>query len=326
MKVLVTGATGYFGRALVRRFLESGAMRVVLYSRSESRQAAVAESLGKFNAARFFIGDVRDRERLEEAMWGCDTVVHAAALKRIDAVAYNPGEVRKTNVLGSSCVAAAAITAKVKRVLMISSDKAAGPENAYGVSKALMEWEAIATNAISVPRGTAISCTRWGNVLGSTGSVIHLWRRQAAAGDPLTVTDPDCTRFWITLPQAVAFVLWALEHMRGGEMFVPELPSMRLGDLAAVVAPDHPVKIVGLRPGGEKRHETLVTAEEMTRTVRLDGRFVIEPTYPSWRYESWGPHLRLPAEGVAYRSDTNVEWLTPEAMGALLTELAEVVL
>ena len=327
MKVLVTGGAGSFGQAFVRAVLPT-AERVVVYSRDEGKHARFAEALqAPPEKIRFFLGDVRDRDRLEEAMWRCDIVVHAAALKRIDAVSYDPLETLRTNVLGTVNVVDAAVRAGVQRVLVLSSDKAADPSTFYGVTKLAAEFYAVQANAHAKPRGTAISCVRWGNVLGSRGSVVHVWRRQAAAGAPLTVTDPDCTRFWITLPQAVAFVLESLEVMRGGEVFVPQLPSMGLRDLAAVLAPGHPLTVVGLRPGGEKRHETLVTAEEMRRTVALDGRFIIEPTHMRWARPLWSQEAQAahPLAG-AYRSDTNVEWLGFVGMRKLLAELPEEVL
>ena len=332
VKVLITGASGFYGRALVRALLDGGAERVVLYSRSESRQAEVAEALRGYDAARFFLGDVRDQPRLEEAMWGCDTVVHAAALKRVDAVAYDPGEVRKTNIIGSSCVTAAAITVHVTRVLMISSDKAVQPENAYGISKAHMEREAVAMNAISVPRGTRISCTRWGNVLGSTGSVIGIWRRQLAAGEPMTVTDERMTRFIMTIGQAVAFTLRALETMQGGEVFVPRLPAAQMLDLAEAVRatqapspfgrPGLPITITGLRPGGEKLYESLLSPEETAHAYYIEGddRMVVLPGHYSWRAE-WPWPEGAKALREPYSSDSPDRWLSVDDLIAMLNEV-----
>jgi len=328
MRCLITGGTGYFGRALGRRLLEDGSERIVLYSRSESRQAGLAEQFVQYGAARFFLGDVRDRERLEEAMWGCDVVVHAAALKRVDAVAYDPGEVRKTNIIGSACVVAAAIAVGVKRVLMISSDKAVSPQNAYGVSKAQMEHEAIAMNAIAYPRGTRISCTRWGNVLGSTGSIVGIWRGQLRRGQSLTLTNPAMTRFIVTLPQAIAFCLAALADMEGGEIFVPQLPATRIDALAQAVSiqflkhecNDIQTVITGLRPGGEKVHEALLSSEEAQRSFQVDGRIIILPSHHSWR-GTW----EIPGERVAgpYTSDAPVRWLSLDEMVTMLEEVPD---
>ena len=328
MRCLITGGTGYFGRALARRLLDDGSERIVLYSRSESRQAELAEQFVHYGAARFFLGDVRDRERLEEAMWGCDVVVHAAALKRVDAVAYDPGEVRKTNILGSACVLAAAISVGVKRVLMISSDKAVSPQNAYGVSKAQMEHEAIAMNAIGYPRGTRISCTRWGNVVGSTGSIVGIWRNQLRRGQPLTITNPMMTRFIVTLPQAITFCLAALADMEGGEIFVPQLPATRIDALARAVsiqylkrdADDLQTIVTGLRPGGEKIHEALLSSEEPQRAYQVGDRIIILPSHHSWR-GTW----EIPGERVAgpYTSDAPVRWLSIDEMVAMLEEVPD---
>lgn len=320
MRVLITGATGFLGRALVRAFLADGAERIVLYSRSESRQAEVAAELGDHPALRFFLGDVRDRERLVQAMWHCDAVAHCAALKRVDSVAYNPDEVRKTNVLGSANVSSAAVEAGVAKVLMISSDKSCLAQNAYGVSKAQMEHEAIAYNRISYPRGTKIACTRYGNVLGSTGSVVSLWRAAVAAGLPIPITDPDMTRFWFTVGQAVDVVREALARMEGGELFVPVLSAMRLGDLAEAVAPGWPVRVIGLRPGGEKRHELLLNDDEATRTVAVtESLYVVKPALPTWRADDPWDGEPFPA-GAVYRSDL-VPRLSVEEMRAMLKEM-----
>lgn len=322
MRALITGGSGYLGQALARRLLQDGASRVVLFSRSESRQAEVAERLQMFEAARFFLGDVRDQARLEEAMWGCDVVVHTAALKRIDAIAYDPGEVRKTNIVGSSCVVAAAIATGIRKVLMISSDKAVSPQNAYGISKAQMEHEATASNAIAFPRGTKISCTRWGNVLGSTGSVVTVWRRQLTEGLPLTLTDPLMTRFILSAGEAVGFTLAALETMEGGETFIPMLPAATVGDLAeAVAGPTYPREIIGLRPGGEKPHEALLSPEEVGRTW-WDGthrRMVVLPSLHSWR-KGWATDGMAPVER-AYTSDAPARWLTVPELVNMLKEV-----
>ena len=245
VRYFITGATGFFGRALARALLDGGAERVVCYSRSESRQALLADQLRYFPNVRHRLGDVRDRERLEEAMWGCDTIVHCAALKRVDSVAFDPGEVRKTNVIGSANVIAAALAVGARRVLMISSDKAAAPTTSYGASKAQMEHEAIASNSITAPRGLHVSCTRWGNVLRSTGSVTEVWREQLRRGAPLTVTDPSMTRFIISRYDAVRFCLAALDWMD----FRKAYPTERAKGVEGVRAAwrDHP-SLAATRP------------------------------------------------------------------------------
>jgi UDP-N-acetylglucosamine 4,6-dehydratase len=259
------------------------------------------------------LGDVRDRTRLEEALHGVTDVVHAAALKRVDAVAYNYPEARRTNIEGSANVASAAISEGVQRVLMLSSDKACAPSNHYGITKAAMEYEAVAANVIGYPRGTHIACTRYGNVLGSRGSVVHLWRQAVAAGKPIPLTDPRMTRFWLTLEAAVGVVLTALDRMEGGEVFVPELPAIALKDLAEALAPGHPIVEIGLRPGGEKLAETLISEEESGRTLRVGERLLaITPHLHPWREKGWeGERVWPPA---AYDSDTTPWRLTLEQL------------
>ena len=334
MRVLVTGASGFFGRGLCRALLEGGAERVVLFSRSESRQAAIAEQLHHFDAARFFLGDVRDRGRLEEAMWGCDTVVHAAALKQAVLVASDPGEVRKTNVVGSANVIAAALSARAKRVLMISSDKSVAASTFYGVSKAQMEHEAVASNAITAPRCLAISCTRWGNVLRSTGSVTELWRAQLQAGRPLTITDPSMTRFVITRRQAVDFCLASLAVMEGGEVFAPRLPAARLVDIAEATAVWAGPKLglgglaqtvtIGFRPGGEKHDEALVAPEEAARTWWAGDTMTVLPSYHPWRGVFLGPSGEKLLTH-AYTSGQPDRWVGVDELVGMLAEPVDVV-
>ena len=333
MRLLVTGATGALGMALIRALLPSPDLsRLVCYSRSESRQADAAAELPDHPSLRWVLGDVRDVERLEEAMGGCEAVVHAAALKRVDAGAYSPSEMLATNVLGTQRVIRAAVRAGVPRVLVISSDKAVEATNLYGKSKAMAEELAVDANGAAAPRGTRIACTRYGNDLGSTGSVIPIWRRAIAEGKPLRITDPMMTRFWLTLPQAADFVLWALGQLRGGEIFVPVLPAMRIGDLAQVFDQQgrvgHAWQFIGLRPGGEKMHETLISAEEGTRTVAIEtvkgattpwvegNAWVINPSIHTWRADPPWAGPTWPT-GAIYRSDL-VPRVSMETMRAWL--------
>jgi UDP-N-acetylglucosamine 4,6-dehydratase len=254
-------------------------------------------------------------------MGGCRAVIHTAALKRIDAVAYNPTELRKTNIVGSACVTAAATRAGVGTVIMVSSDKAVWPQNAYGVSKAAMEHEALAANTHTVPRGTRISCTRYGNVLGSTGSVLRVWADAVARGHPVPVTDPEMTRFVLTLPQAAAFVLRAVAQARGGEIFIPRLPAVRLGDLAEAAHPGYPVVYTGLRPGGEKRHEVLLTAEEEGRSVWIDDEtLAVNPSLHAWRHDPpWTGDPMCAADAACSRDASR---LSIEALRAMLAAVA----
>lgn len=319
-RVFVTGGTGSLGRVLIRHLLDVGAERVCSYARCEVRAAQLeAEHCDHPNAKalRIFVGDVRDPERLRRVLPGCDVVIHAAALKRVDSGFYHPDEMLKTNVLGTQNVIQAAASSGVKKLILISSDKAVHPQNIYGATKLMGEYLAVAANAWTQARGLAVSVCRYGNVLGSRGSVVDLWRQAATEGKPLRLTDDRMTRFWITLEQAVAFILDSAEHMVGGEIFLPIIPSARLIDLAEAVAPGHPVEVVGLRPGGEKLHERLLTDEETSRARRQSGRIVIALAHNFWG----GPEVEgepLPA-GFTYASDTNKAWLTQEEIAGWLS-------
>lgn len=322
-RVFVTGGTGSLGRVLIRHLLDIGAERVCSYARCEVRAAQLeAEHCDHPNAQalRVFVGDVRDRERLERVMPGCEVVVHTAALKRVDSGSYHPDEMLKTNVMGTVNTIQAAAESGVKKLVFISSDKAVHPQNIYGASKLIAEYLAVASNVWTQARGLAVSVCRYGNVLGSRGSVVDLWRQAVIEGKPLRLTDDRMTRFWITLEQAVAFVLESAEHMAGGETFLPILPSARLIDLAEAVAPGHPVEVVGLRPGGEKLHERLLTDEEASRTRRQPGRIIIAPAHNFWG----GPEVEgepLPP-GFTYASDSNDWWLTREEITEWLKTLS----
>ena len=318
MRVLITGGTGSLGHALCRMFLAAGAEQVCVFSRDEVKQAHMA---ARFPDARmrFLLGDVRDKERLKLAFHGCHAVIHAAALKRVDAVADSPDEVFKTNLDGTRNVLAAALSARVPKVLVISSDKACYPTNAYGISKAAAEAEAVSWNRYLRPRRLAASILRYGNVLGSRGSVVHVWRAQLKAGDPVTITDASMTRFIITMPQAAHAVAQALATMEGGEIFVPMLPAATMRDLLEAVAPDTLTRITGLRPGGEKLHETLLTGEESRRTIDSGQNLgVIRPHLHEWQAQDvWsGYELVEPGE---WRSDGALMLGVPQLRGLLET-------
>ena len=326
--VRITGGTGSLGRALIRHYLTTPVARIAILSRDEWKQAMLAKELTD-DRIRWFLGDVRDPERLEMAFHGIDTVIHAAALKRIDRVAYDPSEVIKTNVIGTQNVIHAAIKAGVKKMLVVSSDKAVEPTNIYGASKMCAEWLAVMSNVYSYPRGTRVSVVRYGNVIGSRGSVAELWEEAVKAGLPIQITDERCTRFFITMPQAVQFIEDALVLMDGGEIFVPDLPSMRITDLADAVAPGHARFITDLRPGGEKLHEKLLNAEEATRTGQcLPGGmpdtdihrivYIIKPALNYWGGQFLG-HIPVPPDWV-YSSDRNTRWLSVEDMRTLLAQ------
>ena len=293
MNLLVTGATGALGRAVVRRALENEKTeRVAAFARSESRLAELTNEFGHYPAFRPFLGDVRDERRLRDACVGIDTVIHGAALKRVDDGAYNPLEMHNTNVGGSINVANAARAEGVRNVLLVSSDKAVAATNTYGGSKYQAENCLRELNAHSVPRGTRMACVRYGNVLGSTGSVLTIWRRQQERGEPFRITDKGMTRFWLTMEQAVDHLFKALRVMRGGEVIVPVIQSSTVWLLAQAFqaamgwdAAD--VEVIGSRPGGEKRHEMLINEDEQTRVVAQKGVLVVPPAVHSWTSDEW---------------------------------------
>lgn len=314
---LITGGTGSFGQAFVRYLLNlpRPPKRICIFSRDELKQAHMAEAFAD-KRLRFFLGDVRDRDRLEQAMQSVDVVVHAAALKRVDSIAYNPGEVKRTNVDGTENVCLAAIAAGVGRVVTISSDKAVHPTTSYGASKQMAEQLTIGANVYGYPQGTRLSCVRYGNVLGSRGSVLHLFRELAEANAVasaesidvqalIPITDERMTRFWITFPQACKLVMTAVQEMQGGEIFIPRLRAMLIVDLAKAVAPGAGFSLVGLRAGGEKLHEVMICEEEAARVrVRTD-HYLIVPNPHSWteyRHHAWDG-LAVD-DGFRYASDT----------------------
>ena len=317
--VLVTGGTGSFGNKFVEIMLNRyRPRRLVVFSRDELKQS---EMMARFQyridhpSLRFFVGDVRDQARLERAMHGVDVVFHAAALKQIPSCEYNPFEAIQTNVIGAENVINAAIDAGVTRVVMISSDKAVNPINLYGATKLCAEKLFVQGNAYGFPRGSVFSVVRYGNVIGSRGSVIPLFAAQRASGR-VTVTDRAMTRFWIRLEQGVEFAIRCAELMRGGEIFVPKIPSMRIMDLVTTVAPGCTIEDIGIRPG-EKLHEILISEDESRQALEYDEMFVIEPLYPSWTFRSWEGGKR-PAPGFRYSSDANSVWLSPAEMRELI--------
>ncbi|NPA30681.1 MAG: UDP-N-acetylglucosamine 4,6-dehydratase (inverting) [Chloroflexi bacterium] len=310
--VLVTGGTGSFGKKFVEIMLrEYHPRKVIIFSRDELKQHEMRLAGFDHPSLRYFIGNVRDRDRLRRAMQGVDIVVHAAALKQVPACEYNPMEAIKTNILGSANVVEAALDAGVKKVLALSTDKAVNPVNLYGATKLAAEKLVVQSNAYAAHTSTRFSCTRYGNVVGSRGSVVPVFLRQRAQGR-LTITDPRMTRFWLSLEQGVRFVIRAIEQMEGGEVFVPKLPSMRITDLAQALAPDAEWEIIGIRPG-ERLHEVLVNEDEARHTVELDDMFVILPSAEdAWFGQSWRKRGRALPEGFRYASNTNTDWLTVE--------------
>jgi len=319
--ILVTGGSGSFGRAFIQHLLEhTKARRIVVYSRDEHKQHDLAQTLAKSaNRLRFFIGDVRDMTRLSVAMRGIDYVVHAAALKHVTIAEYNPMECIHTNVMGAENVVTAALQNEVKRVISLSTDKAANPTNLYGASKLASDKVMVSSNGLSGDIGTRFSVVRYGNVLGSRGSVVPLFRKLIAQGaTSVPITDPEMTRFWITLPQAVIFVLSCFEVMRGGEIFVPKLPSTNILDLTKALHPDISTEIIGIRPG-EKLHEVLLTKDDSRHTVELKDRYVIEPEFVFWE-KSRRPYreARPVPKNFQYDSASNPWRLTVQSLRSLL--------
>ena len=315
--ILVTGGTGSFGKKFVEIMLRDfHPQRLVVFSRDELKQHEMRTSGFDHPSLRYFIGDVRDVERLKRALSGVTVVVHAAALKQVPACEYNPFEAIQTNIIGGRNVIDAAIDQGARRILALSTDKAVNPINLYGATKLCAEKVFVQANAYAGARNTRFSCARYGNVVGSRGSVIPVFLEQRRRGK-ITITDPRMTRFWLTLEQGVKFVIRCLEQMHGGEIFVPKIPSMRLLDLAETIAPGCKVETIGIRPG-EKLHEVLVSEDESRQTLETEDMFVIQPSHPWWKSENWVNAKPL-AEGFRYSSDTNEHWLTRRELEELVT-------
>jgi len=320
--ILVTGGTGSFGKAFVRHVLDHlDPARVVVFSRDELKQLQTRQLLGDDPRLRYFIGDIRDRHRLNRALHGVDYVVHAAALKQVDTAEYNPFEFVQTNVQGSQNVIDAAIDCGVKRVVALSTDKASSPINLYGATKLCADRMFVSGNHYAAAYDTRFSVVRYGNVMGSRGSVIPLWRSLAEKGESLPLTDARMTRFWITLPQAVEFVVDSFDMMQGGELYVPRIPSMSLTDLAEAIAPGAKTHEIGIRPG-EKLHEEMIAADDARRTLRLGDRYLIAPYVAGWGWEAPAEGAWLP-EGFAYRSDTNEDWLSADDIREMISSLPD---
>lgn len=314
-KILITGGTGSFGRAFTRYALEHLNPNVIrIFSRDELKQAEMREEF-KSQKLRFFIGDIRDADRVERALRGVDIVIHAAAMKRVEVCEYNPFEAIMTNIMGTQNVINKAIDCGAEKIISISTDKAANPVNLYGATKLCQEKIVTQSNSYVGPKKTRIACVRYGNVVGSRGSVVGIFKQQKDSGE-LTITDDRMTRFWITLDQAVRFVHSSIEMMRGGEIFVPKIPSMKVTDLAAAVAPKNKIRITGIRPG-EKLHELMITEDEARHCKDLGDRFLIEPEFPWWdsEFHSGGKSV---SHEFRYASNTNTEWLTIEELKRLI--------
>lgn len=317
--ILITGGTGSFGKRCCLELLKKhNPAKIIILSRDELKQSEMAgDPTFKSKKFRYFIGDVRDKDRLERAMTDVDYVIHAAALKQVPAAEYNPHEFIKTNINGAMNVVDAAISTGVKKVIALSTDKAVNPINLYGATKLCSDKVFISANNYSGKKGPQFSVVRYGNVIGSRGSVIPFFLKQKETGT-LTLTKPEMTRFVIMLGEGVRFALQALTDMTGGEVFIPKIPSCSLENLAQAVAPDCKHKVMGLRPG-EKLHEALVPEDEALQTVEQKTRYVIHPSHPYWDYKGKAKHRgKKCPEGFSYISDTNPDQLTVMQIKALV--------
>jgi UDP-N-acetylglucosamine 4,6-dehydratase (inverting) len=326
--ILITGGTGSFGKAFVKIVLERypDIKRIVIYSRDEQKQYQMANDYppGKFPQLRFFIGDVRDYERLKMALKGVDTVVHAAAMKHVHIAEYNPIECVKTNIIGAENIIMACLESEVENVVALSTDKAAAPINLYGATKLVSDKLFIAANNIKGKKNIKFSVVRYGNVMGSNGSVVPFFLSKKNTG-VLPITDPNMTRFNIALKDGVEMVLHALENAWGGELFVPKIPSYRIMDVAKAIGPNCEYKVIGIRPG-EKVHEEMITVSDSFTTYDLGKYYAILPQVPHWKMEDYIDHFKAVKvkEGFNYSSGENKEWLSVEELANLINELVVV--
>ena len=318
--ILLTGGTGSFGNAFIESVTDRWSDAVIrVYSRDELKQSQMQERWARRSAnLRYFLGDVRDRSRMSRAAQGADILIHAAALKQVPACEYNPFEAVRTNVLGAQHVVDSAIDAGVAKVVALSTDKAVNPVNLYGATKLCAEKIVVQGNAYAAQSRTSLACVRYGNVVGSRGSVVPLFKQQIAEAGKLTITDERMTRFWITLPQAVDLVHYALSHMTGGEVFIPKIPSMRVVDLAEAMAPGVERQIIGIRPG-EKLHEVLVTADESRHAIDAGDVYVVLPEHPWWTEKQRWVDGKPVEDGFVYSSDSNDRWLSSDELARLIS-------
>jgi UDP-N-acetylglucosamine 4,6-dehydratase len=305
--VLITGGTGSIGRSLIRKLLKTEARRIIIFSRDELKQYELRLKYDSDPRFRWFLGDIRDIDRLKIAFHDVDYVIHAAALKQVDAGEYNPIEFIKTNIYGSQNIIEASINSGVQKVIALSTDKASSPINLYGATKLTADKLFISANNYSFSYGTRFSVVRYGNVMGSRGSVIPFFRKLAEQGRPIPITDKRMTRFWISIDSACNFILESFLLMQGGELYVPKIPSMKIIDLAMAVSPESEIIEIGIRPG-EKLHEEMISSDDSRRTTVLKNRFVVNPVIADWGYKA--PDGSSMLENSPYRSDTNEIWLS----------------
>ena len=317
--ILLTGGTGSFGKAFTETMLKSvHPKKLIIFSRDELKQSEMKATFDD-QSIRYFIGNVRDKDRLKRAMNGVDIVIHAAALKQVPACEYNPLEAVKTNIMGAANIIDAALDTGVTKVLALSTDKAVNPINLYGATKLVAEKLFVQANAYSGTLATRFSCVRYGNVVGSRGSVIPIFKRQRKSG-VVTLTDERMTRFWITLEQVIKFTIDAVELMQGGEVFVPKIPSMQLANVAQAIAPGCNKRIIGIRPG-EKLHEVLISKDESRTTLEFDNMYIIQPPFPWWPLPSdtWYSGNPMPPD-TEYSSNENPVWLSNSKLAKLVGE------
>ena len=315
--ILVTGGTGSFGKKFIEVMLkEYHPEKIIVFSRDELKQHEMRAMGFNHPSLRFFIGDVRDYPRLKRAFEGVDYVVHAAALKQVPACEYNPMEAVKTNILGSSNVIDAALDTDVERVIALSTDKAVNPINLYGATKLAAEKLFVQSNAYAAGKKARFSCVRYGNVVGSRGSVVPVFLQQKNNGS-ITITDERMTRFWISLEQGVRFVIRCLEEMHGGEVFVPKIASMKVKDLAMVIAPKAKMDIIGIRPG-EKLHEVLISEDEARTVVEMEDMFVVQPAEAFWFGHEWEKKGKILTDDFRYASNTNTNWLSVDQLREII--------
>ena len=319
--VLITGGTGSLGNKLVELLsTHAKPRRIIVFSRDEYKQHVMADRFAHVDSMRFFLGDVRDGQRLRRAFEGVDYVIHAAALKQVPAAEYNPFEFIHTNVLGAQNIIEAAIDTGVQKVVALSTDKAANPINLYGATKLCSDKLFIAGNNYSGGHGSRFAVVRYGNVVGSRGSVVPLFVEKRRTG-VLTITHPDMTRFWITLEQGATLVLNGLRDMHGGELYVPKIPSSKITDLARLLGPECKIETVGIRPG-EKLHEIMIGCEDARNTVDCGSQYIIQPMLKFWG-NNGSPYSKLPRcpEGFAYSSDSNDRWVSDDEMKQMIISL-----
>lgn len=315
--LLITGGTGSIGKELTRQVLENYDVRkLIIFSRDELKQAIMREEFNNNGKLRWLLGDIRDLQRLRMAFHQVTHLIHAAALKRVDTGEYNPSEFIKTNILGSQNVVDAAIESNVKKVIALSTDKASSPINLYGATKLTADKLFISANNYGKPKGTAFSVVRYGNVMGSRGSVIPFFKEIATLGKKIPITDYRMTRFWISIEHAANFILNSFEIMNGGELYVPKIPSMKIIDLAKAISPNSEIYETGIRPG-EKLHEEMISEDDSRRTYILEDRYVVTPVISDWGFNV-PENVRYMQDGKAYRSDSNDLWLTEKDIGTYL--------